>query len=356
MTAEPLAAVAFTREGASLCRKLCRGLEQMGRPCRGYAPARFAGEGLLALEQPLSDWTKEQFTRREGLVFVGACGIGVRAIAPYVRDKFSDPAVVAVDQQGRFAVPLLSGHVGGGNALARQVAAICGGCAVVSTATDLSGCFAVDSWAKSQGLCILDRREAKEISARLLEGEPVGFCSRLPWNGRLPEGLEQSSALPWGICVTLDPGDRPFLHTLRLIPQTLVLGIGCRKEVEPQVLRQFVLDHLAEKGLPLEAVREVATLDRKAEEPALLRLCAEFGWPLTAATPQQLQEVEGTFSSSAFVQQVTGVDNVCERAAVWRSGGELLLPRQAGGGCTLAVAAAPWVGHFPQEEKEETEG
>lgn len=358
MTAKSLAAVAFTREGAALCRRLCAGLEQAGRPCQGYAASRFAGKGLLSLEQELSAWTGEQFACREGLVFVGACGIAVRAIAPYVRDKFSDPAVVAVDQKGRFAVPLLSGHLGGGNDLARLVAKICGGTAVISTATDLSGCFAVDSWAKEQGLLVLDRREAKEISARLLEGEPVGFVSRLHWEGPLPAGLTEDTACPWGICITHDLQERPFAHTLRLLPRDLVLGIGCRKEIEPAVLRQFVLGHLEESGLLPEAVQAVATLDRKAREPALLDLCRAFHWPLAAASAGQLLAVEGDFASSAFVQQVTGVDNVCERAAVWRSGGRLILRRQAGSGCTLAVAATPKTLRFGGDatKKEEAEG
>ena len=108
-------------------------------------------------------------------MYVGATGIAVRAIAPYVRDKFHDPAVVSVDEAGRFVVPLLSGHVGGANELARVVAELCGGQAVVSTATDVNELFAVDEWAARRGYAIVERVIAKEISARLLEGASVGF-------------------------------------------------------------------------------------------------------------------------------------------------------------------------------------
>jgi cobalt-precorrin 5A hydrolase len=260
----------------------------------------------------------------------------VRAIAPYVRDKLTDPAVVSVDEGGAFAVPLLSGHVGGANDLARQVAALCGGVAAISTATDVNGLFAVDQWAARQGLVLGDRGLAKAVSAALLAGEPVGFASAFPVEGALPAGLTEGEA-DLGIWVTPRTGPCPFRRTLTLIPRCLTLGIGCRRGKERAAIAAQVDAALADGGYDRRAVRQVATVDRKGDEPGLLAFCAELGVPLVTHSPQALAAVEGEFASSDFVRSVVGVDNVCQRAAAL-AGGTLVLPRRAGDGVTVAAA------------------
>ena len=189
------AVIAFTRRGAALGRSLA---DALGGTL--HVPARFAPEVGAEAYFSLEGWTAWAWARADALVFVGAAGIAVRAIAPHVRDKFSDPAVVSVDEAGRFAVPLLSGHVGGANELARRVAALTGGQAAVSTATDVNGLFAVDVWARERGMAITDRALAKEVSAALLEGRPVGFAparraspqARRSWGCGSPTGRGRS--------------------------------------------------------------------------------------------------------------------------------------------------------------------
>ncbi|MFR5860790.1 MAG: hypothetical protein ACLUES_03585 [Flavonifractor plautii] len=145
------AVIAFTRRGTALGRSLA---DALGGTL--HVPARFAPEVGAEAYFSLEGWTAWAWARADALVFVGAAGIAVRAIAPHVRDKFSDPAVVSVDEAGRFAAPLLSGHVGGANELARRVAALTGGQAAVSTATDVNGLFAVDV-GLGAGMAITDR-------------------------------------------------------------------------------------------------------------------------------------------------------------------------------------------------------
>ncbi len=178
---ERIAIIAFTKKGCMLARRLA---DKLGARL-AYAdaafsvsgPARFAEETGVEAYRSLASWTSAHFAQDDALIFVGASGIAVRAIAPHVRDKFTDPAVVSVDEAGLFAVSLLSGHVGGANELARAVAAATGGQAAVSTATDVNGLFAVDEWAARHDFAIVERRIAKLISAALLEGRPVGFKS-----------------------------------------------------------------------------------------------------------------------------------------------------------------------------------
>ena len=322
-----VAVIAFTRRGAELGRKLAAAL---GGAL--YAPARFAADVGAQPVPALAAWTAARWEDSDALVFVGAAGIAVRAVAPHVRDKFTDPAVVSVDEEGRFAVPLLSGHVGGANELALRVAELTGGQAAVSTATDVNGLFAVDVWAKGNGLVITDRALAKEVSAALLEGKAVGFAS--DWGHPCPAGLTQGPA-EIGVWVTARTGAGPFSRTLRLAPKGLILGVGCRRGTERAAIEEAAAEDLA--GSEPLAVAAVATIDLKKDEPGLLAFCAARGLPLLTFSAGELSAVAGDFTPSDFVKGVTGVDNVCERAAA-AAGGRIVVPKLAKNGVTASVA------------------
>ena len=325
--------IAFTKAGCALAKKLADGLGLgSGSVC---GPARFADELGIDAYGSLDAWTQAHFTTDDALIFVGASGIAVRAIAPHVRDKFSDPAVVSVDEAGRFVVPLLSGHVGGANELARDIAVITGGQAAVSTATDVNGLFAVDEWAARHGFAILERSIAKEISAALLDGRPVGFKSDFELDEK-PSGVTEGAA-DIGFVVSLDDSAMPFPRTLHLVPRVATVGVGCRKGTDPSALEQAVADALAEANVSAKAVTAIASIDVKKDELAILELASKMGWSPVFYTADELAAVPGEFSSSDFVKRTVGVDNVCERAAC-ASGGELVLGKQAGGGITVALA------------------
>ena len=334
-----LAMAAFTARGAALGRRLAAALAAEGEECTLSVPARLAAELDLPAMDSLADWTARAFARADGLIFVGACGIAVRAIAPHVKDKFTDPAVVAVDEAGRWAVPLLSGHVGGANDLARRIAALTGGQAAVSTATDVNGLFAVDQWAARQGFAMEDRAAAKAVSAALLAGEKVGFASDFPVDGPLPRGVTEGEA-SMGFSVTAKTDPLPFETGLRLVPRVLRLGIGCRRGTTEEAIAAAVDAALAEHGFSPKAVAGVGTIDLKKDEAGLLAFCARRGWPLTCYSPAELLRAEGDFTPSDFVKGVTGVDNVCERAAVL-GGGRLVIPKRAADGVTVAAALLP---------------
>lgn len=321
--------IAFTRRGAALGRRLA---DVWGAGL--CVPPRLAEELGETAYDSLEAWTADAWRSRDALVFVGACGIAVRAIAPYVRDKFTDPAVISLDEGGNWAIALLSGHVGGANALARQAAALTGCQAVITTATDVGGLFAVDVWAKERDLVIGDRRLAKAVSAAILEGEPVGFVSDFPTEGLLPQGL-----IPGERRLTVRITDRQVERpgVLCLIPKTLILGVGCRRGKAAKELEAAVKDALRGAGLEPQAAACAASIDLKKDEAGLLEFCQAWKLPLRTYPARELQSVPGEFSHSDLVRQVTGVDNVCERAAVL-SGGELVLPKQAANGVTVAVA------------------
>lgn len=335
----------FTAAGEALSRRLAQGLAAQGIPVRRRD--RLGG----GVGPTLGEWTAQGFSADGALVFIGASGIAVRAIAPLVRDKRTDPAVVSVDEQGRFVVPLLSGHVGGANQLARRIAALLGAQPVISTATDLNGRFAVDLWAKQNGVTLEPFSLAKAVSAALLAGQPVGLASDFPLEGPLPAGFSAAGEA-LGLYLTLGGERRPFQRTLLAIPRIVTLGLGCRRGTPLAALAGAVDRFLAQNHLHPMSVRGAATIDRKREEPGLTALCAQRGWPVAYYTAAQLEAVEGEFTPSAFVQKTVGVDNVCERAAVL-AGGRLLAKKYRESGITVAAAVQDW---RPRLELEEEHG
>ena len=348
-----IAFIAFTKRGCLLAQGLAGQAGDLVKQafsggensqevvaCSVCGPARFADELSLQAYESLDAWTAQHFAADDALVYVGATGIAVRAIAPYVRDKFSDPAVVSVDEAGAFAVPLLSGHVGGANELARAIASALGGQAVVSTATDVNGMFAVDEWAARRNLAIVERVVAKQVSAALLEGREVGFFTDEDFDWSLPAGVvegEAAKGLDLGFAVSLDDTLSPFEHTLHLVPRVVTLGVGCRKGCDPAVLEQAVGEVLRGAKVSPRAVVRVSSIDVKRGEQAIEQLASLHGWDLRFYTAEELAAVPGDFTASAFVKKTVGVDNVCERAAL-AEGGTLLLGKQANNGTTVALA------------------
>lgn len=158
-------------------------------------------------------------------------------------------------------------------------------------------------------------RTRKRFPQRCSDGNAVGFCSDFVVESALPQGLTMAEDGPLGICVSFSGRDEPFLRTLHLVPRIVTLGVGCRKDVAPEVFEEAILALLSQNDLSVQAVREVATIDLKAREPCILAFCEKYRLPLCTASAGTLGALEGSFSGSAFVKGAVGVDNVCERAA-----------------------------------------
>lgn len=297
---------------------------------------------------PAAAWTAEHFCQGQALIFVGAAGIAVRMIGPLLRDKYTDPAVLVIDEAGQFVIPLLSGHVGGANALAGEIAGAIGAVAVITTASDVHHLFAVDVFAKRNGLLIGSRQGALDFAAGFLRERKAGFAvdERLAplvhISGPLPQGLiryesaEQLQQRLPAACPRFVIGPAQAEGPLVLTPRLLVVGMGCRRGVSQQELLAFLQESLSRRGYCLREVGLLTSIDRKRDEPGLIALARHLQVPFETFPAQVLMEQEGEFSSSAFVRQTTGADNVCERSAAVRSR-ELVIPRQARDGMTLAV-------------------
>ena len=336
-----IAVFAYSRQGCKTARRVIAYFA--GHEIQAYTMARFEEPGFGSITRPSKHFYGPIFSSVDAMVFVGSVGIAVREIAPHVRDKTTDPAVVSIDELGGFCVPLLSGHIGGANDLALELANALDATPVITTATDINKRFSVDAWAARNGYEIASLSCAKAVSAAILE-QNVPLKSDYPIVNNLPGGVVLADTGEVGICISVYR-DEPFERTLRLIPKILHLGIGCRKGTPEETIREAVDEVLKAHNIDRRAIKCAASIDLKAEESGLLAFCQEWKLPVTFYSAEELKAIPGDFTPSAFVQGITGVDNVCERAAL--IGAEkLIVKKTARNGVTVALAEEHWEVHF----------
>lgn len=326
-----LAIISFSRAGEELAEEIAGKLankrtgETGGARWETYVSVK-SKQAAHSIQESLSDWTGARFADSQAILFIGACGIAVRAIAPYVQSKTKDPAVLVADDRGNHVISLLSGHLGGANELTIQIAEILGADPVITTATDNHGKLSPDVFAKKNRCVIADMKMAKALAAALLAGEKAGFLCSFPIE-ESPSGWPQELALKdWddlqhseepGIVISpfiRDSGR--FTEELWLIPQAVYMGVGCKKGTAAEKIHAAAEEAIKQAGIDRKAIAGVGTIDLKKEEEGLLAFCRENALPLKIYTAGELSRVEGNFSSSDFVKSVTGVNNVCERSAL----------------------------------------
>ena len=299
----------------------------------------------------MDERTRDAGTRHpcDAIIFVGATGIAVRAIAPFITGKAVDPAVLVIDEAGRYVISLLSGHLGGANALARTVAALIEAEPIITTATDAESAFAVDTFAKENGFLLTDLRKAKEVSAKVLLGEKLRIYSDIPMERLVQRPARHEAELV--PAQDIDHADIIISYRtkllnqatgLRLIAKRVHVGLGARKGVTQAEVAAAVATCLEDAGIDPRAVVDLVSIDLKKQEAGILAYSYESGVPFVTYTAEELRTVEGAFAGSSFVQSVTGVANVCERAAAYAAGrsghAEVLVHKTIHGNVTTAVA------------------
>ena len=348
----------FTPGGKALAERICTLIEERES---GKAGEHFAFDTEKRLRIVCHDgrghrdttaaFIERAFAKQHALLFISASGIAVRMIAPFVKDKLADSPVLVADEGGRFVIPLLSGHVGGANAWALELAKLLQATPVITTATDIHGLFAVDVFAKDQGLVIRQREGIAATSADLLAGERLTISMQgvETWP-RAPKELQVISfppEEPVDILVAEHSTKERLQLTARRIwlePRTFVLGMGCRKGKRKEALMTFVRKQCARYDIPLELVGTLSSIDVKEKEEGLIELAETLQVDFLTFTAETLNKVEGEFTASDFVASAVGVDNVCERAAMAACGpmGRLVCEKQAEDGMTLAIGYRPW--------------
>ena len=305
--------------------------------------------------QRLRNKIGKKFEKYSGHIFIMSTGIVVRVIAPLIKNKTEDPAVVVVDDRGQHVISLLSGHLGGANELTRQIADIIGGRPVITTATDVNQLPAINVLAKEKKLNIENPAAIKTVNMAILKGEkiyvhdPMNFLqSRLPKvEPRIFEGLNKHLEKDRQISEKVyEPGvfiddvrlDLPS-STLVLRPASLVAGIGCNRNTAADEIKSLLEEVLATAGLSLLSLKCLASIDVKSDEEGLIELSRKLDLPLVFYKRQELNQVITIENPSTVVEKHVGVKSVCEAAAILATrNGTLIVPKQKTKNVTVAIA------------------
>lgn len=278
--------------------------------------------------------TKKAFKEYEGVVFISSTGIAVRAISKYLIKKNSDPAVVVVDVCNKFTISLLSGHLGGANKLTIEISKILKNTPVITTATDNLNIIAPDMLALENNLIIDDLKVAKDIASKLVNNEVVYFKDdemSIP----CPSGYSNVNEVK-GNTVWVTNEGKNYSNVLKLIRKNIVLGIGCRRNTPSNKMYSFVIDSLKERNIDIKAVKEIASIDIKRDEEALLDLKRRLGSGLSFFSAEEIEKVEEKYEGSEFVKKTVGVKAVSE-PVVELLGGEILYHKIKKDGMTLTI-------------------
>lgn len=296
---------------------------------------------------------KDTFHEFDAFIFVSALGICVRTIAPVIKDKYTDPAVVCVDSTGRNVIAVLSGHKGGANQLTKEVAAILGSNPVITTQSDNQGLWALDTFEEQFDWVVAEEKE--EVNAvifQFVNKKPVALYmdirdrgtdyleSTLPPHVTIVKDVETSTLKSFRALIVVSPRrvypdmDIPYVH---FIPKVITYGIGLAHQAGPALDVMSDIDEAVEKYGFFNLAREYCTIDVKADEP-VIKLLQTDPYPVKFFTAEELSKVEVP-SPSDVVSKHVGTPSVCEAAAILGSNhGKLLLTKQKGKNFTVAVA------------------
>lgn len=376
-----LAIISFTENGIKLSQTVAKRLSR--RKVTLYTKcSRYTAEDLKVqrVKESLQVWTAQRMAEGDALLFIGACGIAVRAIAPNLTDKLHDVPVLVMDEEGQYVIPILSGHVGGANELAHELAGLMDACPVITTATDVQKKFAVDLFAKRNHLEIMNKDGIAKVSAKALAGEQLTIAVRAKniecYHPKFCEVCEEDFTeaenqllreasmhkqdqeacvvepplrlVPYvknqqiDIVVSETPDNKNALIWLR--PRRYVVGMGCRKNKDTEELLAFYQETLEQAMVELGEVYALASIEKKKDEPGLLAISERMRIPFFTYTAEELNRVGACVHSSEFVKAQVGVDNVCERAAFAGCGvsGWLIYEKHAFDGMTIAIAERNW--------------
>jgi len=347
-----LAVWILTPNGSQLADKIHQNLPDV---CVYASPKIAAATTGYLTFQNLSESIKQKFRQHTGHIFIMSTGIVVRVIAPLIKHKTEDPAVVVVDDGGHHAISLLSGHLGGANELARQIAGILGAKPVITTATDVNQVPAIDILAKEKRLFIENPAAIKTVNMAILKGEkihvhdPFKYLKESIPNSELrsfsgsSENLKEDNQAP-----EIDTVPGIFIDDLRvdlpsqvlvLRPPSLVAGIGCNRNTATDEIKALLEDVLTAARLSLASLKCLASIDVKADEGGLITLGDDLDLPLVFFKRQELNQVKNIENPSKVVEKHVGVKSVCEAAAILASGdGTLIVPKQSTPNVTVAIA------------------
>ncbi|MDR3223468.1 MAG: cobalt-precorrin 5A hydrolase [Methanobrevibacter sp.] len=306
-------------------------------------------------ELKLNNICKNVMNDFNGIVFISSIGIAVRGIAPFIKTKDIDPGVVVVDSLGKYTVSLLSSHLGGANDLTNIISSILDSEPIITTASDGLNLIGPDMIAKYNGLIIDDLNICKNIASLLISGEKIEFIDEKNLI-KVPKGyIKKSDNCKGTIIVTnklkidnqnknhdiqnrnnQDENNQNFNNTLKLIRQDIILGIGCKKNYNKNIMKDKVIKVLNDNNIDIRSVKKIATVNIKSKEEAILELAKFLKVPIETFSIEQIKSVEDNYDKSEFVKKTLGVGSVSE-PVIELSKGKVIVNKLKLNGMTLSI-------------------
>jgi cobalt-precorrin 5A hydrolase len=350
--------IAITKRGVETALNIKKSLAEQQLLSNVFAPEKYGKPGVIPLDKKLDEFVKTNYNKVDAIVAVMATGIIIRIVAPFLQNKLFDPAVVAVDASGRFAISLLSGHLGGANELTKRIAEGIGATPVVTTATDVLGKQSVDELARVLHLKIVNPESLVAVNSAIVNDDKVVLIpildSELPIASVLGFDIRQANTIKEAMEITnrYDAGvivtKSPFLRKKAKKPVTFLkpfivaVGIGARKEVAETAIVNAVKAALDKVFLPLERVNRLATVSIKRDSVSMINAAEKLGLNLEFIDLNALGEFRHVELSpdSEIVKRNIGIGGVCERAALIAAGEKprLILKKTVLNGVTVAIA------------------
>ncbi|OLN21950.1 cobalamin biosynthesis protein CbiG [Domibacillus antri] len=351
------AIVSITKHGTETGRKLAASISDADL----YYMSKFehgdeAEKGITLFEGSVRLILPELFQKYDGIVLIISLGAVVRMIAPILKDKKTDPAVVVLDDRAEHAISVLSGHIGGANELTHKVAALTGARPVITTASDVQKTIPVDMFGREFGWKFEYDRYLTQAAAAVVNEEPVlvvqesGEKNWWKHERKMPAHIGTVSSVEEAIrtahnaalVVTHRLLTEEELTSLRYPvvyrPKSIVIGIGCNRGTEKAEIEAVIHEVLDTLSFSKSSVKTLASIELKKDEAGILEMAEQNGWPFVTYTPEQLNEAPMSEKSDT-VYKFTGAYGVSEPAAYLASnGGEVVLPKQKSGNVTISVA------------------
>lgn len=311
-----------------------------------YTLEKYQVEGVFAPTHDLKQLVEQIYSKYKTILFIMASGIVVRMIAPLIQSKLVDPAILVMDDQGENVISLLSGHIGGANEKAKQLAQIIGARPILTTSSDVNGKIAVDTFAIKHGLHIRDFTAAKDITAMILNEKKVCIINEMAiriqddylCENLIVDNLENSEEYDGAIVISHSNILKINIPYVQLIPKHIVLGIGCKKDTKAKDIIDFIYKIMEKLELSIHSIRVLSTVDVKQDEIGIIEAKEHFQVGLEIISRDEIRLHQDKFKKSPFVMKTIGVGNVSEPCGYISSqGGTCLLGRTAQNGITLSV-------------------
>lgn len=282
---------------------------------------------------------EDSFRKNEDLIFISATGIAVRSIAPFLKNKEQDPAVLVIDDQGRFVISLCSGHLGGANDLARTIARKIGAIPVITTATDGRGYEGLDLYAKKMNFSYDSIHNLTPLTGAMVDDKKIFLYN--PYKYQEPNypnfTKKMDSKIDYSLAITDEDKLNLPGYSVYLRPKTLHLGLGCKKGADYQALK-FLIEAVFKKlNLSLASIKDMASIDIKKDEEAFKKLSEDLNIDFFCFRPEELSLLEDRVQGSSFVKKTVGVSSVSATAAL-KLGGELIIEKEVYEGFTLSLS------------------